>query len=163
MSLITRAIYDYIKENPGVCATDVVIGLQSKIAELHAHPASIISYISFLTKAELLQGIKTKGALHYTVDNDYSEEAIRQHRHHIYRKHVERSNTVSQAVQDTKAIGIVSPNQDPANINCSIITHTFMLRPGMAIQITLPTDLSHEEAQRLSINIRLLPFAPKIK
>ncbi len=49
--------------------------------------------------------------------------------------------------------------QKSSNEEAPLLEHRFQLRPNLVIPISLPTDLSTHEAQRLSDYIRTLPFS----
>jgi hypothetical protein len=47
---------------------------------------------------------------------------------------------------------------DEESENAAYLEHSFQLRPGLRITLTLPTDLTRSEARRLAIFLKSLPF-----
>jgi len=70
-------------------------------------------------------------------------------------------NTVGLAAagQVAKVVQITEGDEEDAE-NVSDASHPFRLRPDRTITLTLPDDLTVQEAQRLSDFIRTLPLSP---
>ena len=162
MSQITKAIYDYIAAHPNVTSIEVANGLKEQSNAIDMKAGSVISLISLLTKAELLRSSKAhKGAARLSIDRVYDEAVLKAHRQSVYKKRIARNEYSKTKAIELSKLTMLESMPTIVDTEYGVAKHTFMLRPGLAIQFSLPLDLTIDEANRLANCIRILPFGTK--